>query len=479
MELSALLHQQVEKFLMSAQEKHISLRLATCEQHIFSTDLSMMDLIFENLLSNAVKYTQADGTITVSASLDEVGKQVRIQVSDTGIGIPKTEAKHIFQSFFRASNAVNSQEMGSGLGLMLTRQLVQKLGGKLTFESEEGKGTAFLVVLPDNGNVDVSVSSKPASLPETSDTSVFAEEKIKSEECLKDTLLFVDDNDDLRQYIRMAFADQYRVVDVESGEAALKYLSENGECDIVVSDVMMPGMQGDELCRRIKENKETSWLPVILLTAKAGRDFMIEGLDLGADDYIAKPFDSAILASKIASMLKNRRRLSQYYMEQSLAIVRGENSGQSAPKNLLPSEPSLPSVASDETNQSSDETNKSSDETNRSSDEKEPDLDPMDQAFVEKATRLVLDNLSDTGFTIDRLCQEMAMSRTLFYGKLKTLTGQGPQDFMRLIRLEQAALYLKQGDSVLDVSVKTGFVNVKYFSTVFKKYFGVSPSKYL
>ena len=462
-ELSVLLRQQVDKFQMSAQEKHINLRLATCGQHTFSTDLSMMDLIFENLLSNAVKYTKVGGTITISASLDEVGKQVSIQVSDTGIGIPKTEAKHIFQSFFRASNAINSQEMGSGLGLMLTRQLVQKLGGKLTFESEEGKGSAFLVVLPDNGYVDVSVSSKPSSLSETSDNSMSTDEKIKSEESLKDTLLFVDDNEDLRQYIRMAFADQYHVVNVESGEAALKYLSENGECDIMVSDVMMPGMQGDELCRSIKENKETSWLPVILLTAKAGRDFMIEGLDLGADDYIAKPFDSAILASKIASMLKNRRHLSQYYIEKSLAIVRGEDSGQSSQKSLLPSEPSVPSA---------------SDEKNKSSDKKEPELDPMDQAFVEKATRLVLDNLSDTNFNIDRLCREMAMSRTLFYGKLKTLTGQGPQDFIRLIRLEQATQYLKQGDSVLDVSVKTGFVNVKYFSTVFKKHFGVSPSKY-
>ena len=462
-ELSVLLRQQVDKFQMSAQEKRISLRLTTCGQHAFSTDLSMMDLIFENLLSNAVKYTPVGGTITVSASIDEVGKQVCIQVSDTGIGIPKSEARHIFQSFFRASNAVNSQEMGSGLGLMLTRQLVQKLGGKLMFESEEGKGSAFWVVLPDNGNVDVPVSSKPASLPETSDTSVSADEKIKSEESLKDTLLFVDDNEDLHQYIRMAFADQYHVVDVESGEAALNYLAENGECDIVVSDVMMPGMQGDELCRRIKENKETSWLPVILLTAKAGRDFMIEGLGVGADDYIAKPFDSAILASKIASMLKNRCRLSQYYMERSLAIVRGEDSGLSSQKSLLPSESSVPSA---------------SDKKDKSSDEKELELDPMDQAFVEKATRLVLDNLSDTDFTIDRLCQEMAMSRTLFYGKLKTLTGQGPQDFIRLIRLEQAAQYLKQGDSVLDVSVKTGFVNVKYFSTVFKKHFGVSPSKY-
>ena len=462
-ELSVLLRQQVDKFQMSAQEKHLNLRLATCGQHTFSTDLSMTDLIFENLLSNAIKYTKVGGTITISASIDEVGKQVSIQVSDTGIGIPKTEAKHIFQSFFRASNAINSQEMGSGLGLMLTRQLVQKLGGKLTFESEEDKGSAFLVVLPDNGYVDVSVSSKPSSLPETSDNSMSTDEKIKSEESLKDTLLFVDDNEDLRQYIRMAFADQYHVVDVESGEAALKYLSENGECDIVVSDVMMPGMQGDELCRSIKENKETSWLPVILLTAKAGRDFMIEGLYLGADDYIAKPFDSAILASKIASMLKNRCRLSQYYMERSLAIVRGEDSGQSSQKSLLPSEPSVSSA---------------SDEKNKSSDEQELGLDPMDQAFVEKATRLVLDNLSDTDFTIDRLCREMAMSRTLFYGRLKTLTGQGPQDFIRLIRLEQAAQYLKQGDSVLDVSVKTGFVNVKYFSTVFKKHFGVSPSKY-
>ncbi len=320
------------------------------------------------------------------------------------------------------------------------------------------------------------------------------EKKDASDELQKDTLLFVDDNEDLRQYIRMAFADQYHVVDVESGETALKYLSENGECDIVVSDVMMPGMQGDELCRRIKENKETSWLPVILLTAKAGRDFMIEGLDLGADDYIAKPFDSAILASKIASMLRNRCRLSQYYMERSLAIVRGEASVPfrtptgvselSEPSS--PNENSVQSVSSDEKNKSSEEKNTSSEEKNTSSDEKsnssdeenQVELNPQDQAFVEKATRLVLDNLSDTDFNIDRLCREMAMSRTLFYGKLKTLTGQGPQDFMRLIRLEQAAQYLKQGESVLDVSVKAGFVNVKYFSTVFKKHFGVSPSKY-
>ena len=473
-ELPMFLRLQVEKFIVAAQEKHIHLSLEACPQHLVHTDVKMMDLILENLLSNAIKYTPEGGKVTLSASIE--GKTAQILVSDTGIGIPKAEIKNIFKSFFRASNAVNSQEMGSGLGLMLTRQLVEKLGGKLTFVSEEGKGTTFHVVLP-LGN---SVASSTQPVEEAQNVETISsnhqdvhDEEMKSvassddqnSEVSKDTLLFVDDNEDLRQYICMTFSDTYRVVDVESGDAALKYLEEGGECDIVVSDVMMPGMQGDVLCQRIKENKDTSWLPVILLTAKAGRNFMIEGLGLGADDYIAKPFDAAILASKIDSMLKNRRRLSQYYMERSLALVRGEVSAKSNSSKQV-----MDLNAADEPI-----------ETIQASDEKEEQaiLNPQDQAFVEKATRLVLDNLSDTDFTIDRLCQEMAMSRTLFYGKLKTLTGQGPQDFMRLIRLEQAAMFLKQGDSVLDVSVKAGFVNVKYFSTVFKKHFGVSPSKYL
>ena len=201
---------------------------------------------------------------------------------------------------------------------------------------------------------------------------------------------------------------------------------------------------------------------------------MIEGLGLGADDYIAKPFDSAILASKIDSMLKNRRRLSQYYMERSLALVREE-----AQENAdEASQSSLKSVPSNENKLSDDE--KPSDEK-KLSDEKKPsvDLNPQDQAFVEKSTRLVLDHIADSDFGIEELCREMAMSRSLFYCRLKTLTGQAPQDFIRLIRLEQAAMYLRQGDAVLDVSVKTGFVNVKYFSTVFKRHFGMPPSKYL
>ena len=462
-ELPMLLRLQMDKFALAAQEKHIQLCLETCPKQQIHSDVKMVDLILENLLSNAIKYTPQGGKVTLSASVE--GKMAVIHVCDTGIGIPKAEIKSIFKTFFRASNAINSQEMGSGLGLMLTRKLVEKLGGKLSFVSEEGKGTTFCVKLP-LGNVTDSSVRLVEEKKKVANESSLAEDK-HDETCQtvssavlqdagvsKDTILFVDDNEDLCKYIRMTFGDSYQVVDVESAEAALKYLKEGGVCDIVVSDVMMPGMHGDELCRRIKENKETSWLPVILLTAKIGRDFMIEGLGLGADDYIAKPFDTAILASKIASILKNRRRLSQYYMDRSLALVRGDMASESAsPEQIVCSE-SYENV-------------------------EEAVLNPQDQAFVDKATSLVLAHLSDTDFNIDRLCREMAMSRTLFYGRLKTLMGQNPQDFMRLIRLEQAAIFLKQGDSVMDVSVKAGFVNVKYFSTVFKKHFGVSPSKYL
>ena len=448
--LSVFLRQQVDKFQMMAEEKHIALTLMDSPDFVVKSDLNMMDLIFENLLSNAIKYTNDGGKVTIYVSKVN-GEMVEVCVSDTGIGIPKADKKHIFQSFFRASNAVSSQEMGSGLGLMLTRQLVQKLGGILSFESEEGKGSTFKVALKvlDANTVIPSSSAIPTMESEEEKAKLSIVDDKQNDESQRDTILFVDDNADLRQYIRMAFGSTYHVVDVESGEAALRYLQEDGQCDIVVSDVMMPGMQGDELCRRIKENKETSWLPVILLTAKAGRDFMIEGLGLGADDYISKPFDSAILVSKIDSMLKNRRRLSQYYMERSLALARED-------------EPLSIDFSTDSS----------------SGQEQEMELNPEDQAFVDKATCLVMDNLQDTDFSIERLCREMAMSRTLFYGRLKTLTGQAPQDFIRLIRLEQAAMFLKQGNSVLDVSVKAGFVNVKYFSTVFKKHFGVSPSKF-
>ena len=422
------------------------------------------------------------------------------------MGIPESDQRHIFRSFYRASNGINSKQMGSGLGLMLCRRLVEKHHGRLTFTSKEQEGTTFFVHLPADGSryfpeaseldkqqgredtaMATSLSLKDSVIDARSDSAnentlkgdltvdkpkteaeVNLPQDEEDDENGKDTILFVDDNIELLRYLRMSFSGDYHIITKESAEAALAYLRE-GTCDIVVSDVMMDGMDGNELCRRLKENADTAWLPVILLTAKVGKDFMIEGLDKGADDYIAKPFDTDILAKKIRNVIDNRRRLSKYYLRRALQLVHdGE-------------EPVIPSPQEKTISTLSDASPLAvqRDDSNEQQAEVKPEvLNADDQAFVDKATQTVLDHLSDENFDVNHLCREMAMSRTLFYGRLKTLTGKAPQEFMRLIRLEQAAALLRKGVPVLDVATRCGFPNSKYFSTVFKKHFGMPPSKY-
>lgn len=214
---------------------------------------------------------------------------------------------------------------GTGLGLMITRRMAEKMNASLTFESKEGQGTIFtLKPLPTTidkeliNNITTEQTTHENQQSATTNT-------IYEPKTTKDSLLFVDDNEELRNYIQMAFQNFYNITTVDSGEKALEFLQSQGTCDIVVSDVMMPGMQGTELCNHIKENANTSWLPVILLTAKSGKDFMINGLQLGADDYVTKPFDPEILRTKIDSMLQNRRRLSKYYLDKAIAMVQGKN----------------------------------------------------------------------------------------------------------------------------------------------------------
>lgn len=440
--LKSLLQSQIEKFIPRTSQKHIITTLVSCppEENVWM-DANMADSIFENLISNAVKYTPEGGYINICAWIED--GDVCIDIADNGIGIPQTAQKHIFQNFYRADNAINSNETGSGLGLMLTHRLITLHKGSLTFNSLENNGTVFHIRLKRGfEHLMEFIVRQEAEISNVKDilpiASLDKEDEPLAKDTEKDIMLFVDDNAELRNYISLAFRNDYNVVTVESAEEALRHL-DNEVCDIIVSDVMMPGMDGDEFCKIIKENPNTSFLPVILLTAKSGRDFVIDGLNVGADDYITKPFDVAILKSKIESMLRNRRILSKYYMGRSVDMAR----------NVQPDDSAM------------------------------GHMNNNDREFIEKATKIVMEKISDTDFKIDDLCMEMAMSRTLFYGRLKALTSQAPQDFIRIIRLERAAALIKEGNSVLDVSVMTGFANVKHFSTTFKKYFGASPSKYL
>ena len=415
----------VDKFCIMAKDKHIAINITECPQDIIvSLDYKLGAKLFDNLLSNAIKYTPVGGCIELSARTE--GNKVKIDVKDNGIGIPKSAQKNIFNNFFRAENAENSNILGTGLGLMLARRITSLHKGELSFSSEEGKGSIFTVTLPiirrESARMNPDIKSDVQGNNEHS----------------TDIILFVDDNADLRSYFQMSFSVDYKVITVENGKKALDYLKDN-ECDIVVSDVMMPEMQGDELCRRIKENHDTSWMPVILLTAKASKDFIIDGLETGADDYITKPFDTEILKSKIETTLANRRRMSEYYKHRVDNII---TEGKAVQQD----------INTPETNEDSD--------------------------FIDKATAIVMENMGDTDFGIDNLCREMAMSRTLFYGKIKALTAQTPQDFIRNIRLQRAANLLREGKQILDVCAICGFTNSKHFSTVFKKQFGVSPSKF-
>lgn len=398
-------------------------------------DTKLLNRILTNLLSNALKYTPAGGKISIRAKAE--ADKVKIIVSDTGIGISPKEQKKLFTSFFRASNAISSGTPGIGLGLLQAKRLATLLKGDIKVSSVVNQGSEFTLILNKATitNSAASVATPAMERPVTMEAPILCDSD-------KDTLLIVEDNDELRLYMRRIFEPIYCVIDKSNAQEALEYM-ETQYPSLVLSDIMMPGMQGDEMCNRIKSNPATSGIPVILLTAKTFRTSIIEGLHKGADDYIAKPFDIDILKAKIQTQIENRKRLRQYYTQIAL-------------RHDLPTSKTIeemPTIQSSMPNSA-------------------------DSAFVEKATQIVKENISNFEFDIDQLCRDMAMCRTLFHERLKALTGHTPQDFIRIIRLEQAAALLQQGIPVTDVSIQTGFVNSKYFSTLFKKYFGVQPSRY-
>ena len=355
--------------------------------------------------------------------------------------------KHTFSKVFRAQNALETQEVGTGFGLIQVKRIVKMLHGNIEFKSTEGKGTTFTVSFK---RVYEEAITQPRQTPVNSlsdDGNYSLSAKTIDPEHNKDvTVLIVEDNDDLRQYLGNTFSPEYNVVLMPTADDALSYLSEEYP-DLIVSDVMMPGTQGDDFCSAVKNNPETAGIPVILLTAKAGHDAIVTGLRKGADDYIAKPFSTEILKLKVQGAIENRNRLRNYLLKQAVNKVTSENTADAL---HIAEEKGI-----------------------------EPELSISDRKFMERVTEIVVSNMANTNFTIEILCREMAMSRTLLYGRLKSLTGKAPQEFIRLLCLERAAELLRQGMSVTDAAEATGFINAKYFSTVFKKQFGVQPSKFI
>lgn len=443
-ELNAYIQEKVSQFQIEAYHKQIQITIdANIEKPFYVWfDHEKMDRILNNLISNAIKYTPEKGTILIT--LEDNDKKWFITVKDSGIGIPQSEQKYLFRRFFRAKNAINSSETGSGIGLLLVQKLVTLHQGNISFSSKEGVGTEFKVTFNKgdqyfhrNQMVEnymthnapkVQVMEEKDSLPLISPTENTPENPENKEE--KSCILIVEDNNEMRLFLKNSLSKEYRIEEATDGDEVEAKLQEWAP-DLIVSDVMMQRMNGDELSRRLKSSIETSHIPIILLTALSDKENMIKGLDEGADDYITKPFEISVLKARIRNLLRNRKKL-------QIAV------------------------------------------TSYAPDEKEIVYDnPLDKEFMMRIDTLIEEHMENFEYSVNGLCQDIGMSRSSLYNKIKALTGQGPNDYSRFIRLKRAAKLLADKQyNVSEIATLTGFGDAKYFSTAFKKQFGQSPSKY-
>lgn len=425
-----------DTFHAYANIKHIRLTYESNFQYLnVWFDRDKMDSIMKNILSNAMKYTPENGNIYVSASEYEDGWG--IEVKDTGIGIPRNEQKGLFHTYFRGSNAINLRVSGSGIGLALVHRLVRLHGGKITIESMAEQGTLVRIIFPKGNkhfrkaSIISATPERSISMPEVVTPALSAVEP-KQSDAFSRRILIVEDNDDLRIYLVNTLGEDYLVQSCHNGKEALEILSEF-KPDLVLSDIMMPEMSGDELCAAIKGNIETSHIPVLLLTALGDEKNMLEGLKIGADDYMAKPFSISILKASVNRLISNRILLHKKYGSPNFETEKW-------PKGCR---------------------------------------DTLDWKFIASVRENVEKNMADPDFTVDMLCSLHHMSRSSFYNKVKALTDCSPADYVRLIRMQYAARMLKEGEhSITEIADMTGFCDAKYFREVFRKHFGVSPSEY-
>jgi signal transduction histidine kinase/DNA-binding response OmpR family regulator len=466
-------------FHMLAQKNKLDLKFQSQEENIsLYFDAQKMEEVMDNLLINAIKFTPSKGKITVSVSVGqqdpetqgpgtkEVGSRslstqgfVEISVRDTGIGMAKEQLDHIFDRFFQAKNFKEKGHNGTGIGLALTREIINLHHGKIDVHSQEGKGTEFVIRLPMGD--DHLKQDEIAAAPETTthrqqpiqiealdmikeeeadmetgdgdegvEIETYAENGDRTEAQEKNVILVVEDHRDMRKHIRSPLDPIYTVVEAGDGKEGITKAKEIIP-DLIVSDIMMPKKDGYELCRELKNDIKTSHIPIILLTAKASEDSMIQGLETGADDYITKPFNSKMLLTRIKNLIDLRRQL-------QLKIQRQ--------KTLLPVEIEVSS---------------------------------MDEEFLKEFQDIIEKNLSDPEFNIDTFCKKLYMGRSTLFRKVQALTGETPNQFILTYRLDRAAQLLKgKVGNVTEVAMKVGFSTSAYFAKCFREKFHQSPSSF-
>ena len=422
-----------ETFRPLSREKSIGLGCAIPNKSLYMNfDRNKVQLIISNLLSNAFKFTPEGGNIAVSVRQTDSG-QVCLTVSDTGCGIKPQDLPHVFERFFQSRSASESATAGTGIGLNMVQELAKLHGGTVSVDSIVGKGTTFTVTLP----TDLTVPSVTMKGQQSDNQQSLSDEETGQ---MNPNLLIVDDNDEFRQFLCDELSGQYNTLQAADGEDALKMVQEH-DIDMIISDVMMPRMDGMELCRRIKEDVSTSHIMMILLTARTAEEVKIEGYRSGADDYLSKPFNMEMLLLRIRHLLELRKRRIQ----------------------AIGSELKSPDSQQSETEAGMEETS----------------ISELDKKFLADAVAAVEKNLSNEEYDIDSFASDVFMSRSTLYRKLVSLVGQKPSEFIRTIRLKHAARLIKEGKySLTEVGYICGFSSTSYFYRCFKKQYGVQPGNY-
>ncbi|GGA69979.1 hybrid sensor histidine kinase/response regulator [Flavobacterium palustre] len=406
-----------------AEEKQIDFSIQSEKPELFMYfDNDKLYKVINNLLSNSFKFTSAGGTVRIQLSLPKSTLKsdiVQLEVIDSGSGIAEKDLPNVFNRFYQASTT----QGGSGIGLHLVKEYVELHLGAITVESEPNLKTVFAFTIP------LDLAPEKAH----SETLVVPEDKIDNQlitTSKKETLLVVEDNEDLRRFLLTELSNKYEVFEAADGEVGEK-LALSKSPDLIISDVMMPKVDGFELCKRIKSNVQTSHIPLILLTARTSEDLKMTGYQSGADEYLAKPFNLEILLLRIEKLIVQK------------------NQRQSAFSKKLEVNP------------------------------KEITITSIDEQLIERALVCMEKNMDNPDYSVQQFSQDLGMDRTVLYKKMQSITGLAPSEFIRSIRLKRAAQLLTQGNyPVAEVAEKVGFNTQKYFSKYFKESFGVSPSKY-
>lgn len=381
-----------------------------------------------NLMSNAMKY--ADKHIKVAMYVDEARKMLHLEVTDDGPGIKDKDIDKIFESFYRVDD--HGKHPGTGLGLPLARNLAEMHSGTLTVSSQYGHGSKFILEIP------TTLEEGEEALVGENGEAVNAENKVEmtdSRESEKPAILIVEDNEQLREFVSENLNDTYTVYTASNGVEAIKQL-ETTIVDLIVSDIMMPDMDGIELCRVLRSTPEFSHIPVIMLSAKTDVETKIEGLNIGADAYIEKPFSIEQLKAQIKSILDNRKRYQESLIKSPLDYYKKHKT--------------------------------------------DDGKDAEKAEFINKLNSLILENLTNPDFSIDGIAQEFCMSRSSFHKRIKGITGETPNDYIRIVRLSKSAELLASGKyQIVEVCYMVGFNTPSYFSKCFAKHFGKLPKEYI